>query len=208
MADPEFRPAPIIGDRSIREVLKRFGMAAKLKCLFFQSKENNLTGGARFPLSSSGEARPFILTRKLGRRRTAELKDFARVKGATLNDVVLTAYYRCLFQRLALSPGSEIQIPVMVDMRRYLKKGGEFVSLTNLASTVITQLAYWPEERFEATLVRVRWLRKFGQRDEWRVVPLTAINMAETRSNDDATSAPESYSSVQSEGGPSRTKRG
>ena len=156
MADPEFRPAPIIGDRSIREVLKRFGMAAKLKCLFFQSKENNLTGGARFPLSSSGEARPFILTRKLGRRRTAELKDFARVKGATLNDVVLTAYYRCLFQRLALSPGSEIQIPVMVDMRRYLKKGGEFVSLTNLASTVITQLAYWPEERFEATLVRVK----------------------------------------------------
>jgi NRPS condensation-like uncharacterized protein len=156
MADPEFRPAPIIGDRSIREVLKRFGMAAKLKCLFFQSKENNLTGGARFPLSSSGEARPFILTRKLGRRRTAELKDFARAKGATLNDVVLTAYYRCLFQRLALSPGSEIQIPVMVDMRRYLKKGGEFVSLTNLASTVITQLAYWPEERFEATLVRVK----------------------------------------------------
>src|ERR1035438_889904 len=55
---------------------------------------------------------------------------------------------------------------------------------------------------------RLRWLRKFGQRDEWRVVPLTAINMAETRSNDDATSAPESYSSVQSEGGPSRTKRG
>jgi hypothetical protein len=57
-------------------------------------------------------------------------------------------------------------------------------------------------------LVVLRWLRKFGQRDEWRVVPLTAINMAETRSNDDATSAPESYSSVQSEGGPSRTKRG
>jgi hypothetical protein len=63
-------------------------------------------------------------------------------------------------------------------------------------------------ESMMAVEIEVRWLRKFGQRDEWRVVPLTAINMAETRSNDDATSAPESYSSVQSEGGPSRTKRG
>ena len=156
MADPEFRPAPISGDRSIRGVLKRFGMGAKLKCLFIQSKENNLTGGARFPLSDSGEVRPYILTRKLGRGRTAELKDFGRAKGATLNDVVLTAYYRCLFQRLALSSGSEVQIPVMVDMRRYLKEAGDFVSLTNLASTVITQLEYRPEERFEATLVRVK----------------------------------------------------
>jgi NRPS condensation-like uncharacterized protein len=156
MADPEFRPAPISGDRSIRGVLKPFSMGAKLRCLFFQSKENNLTGGVRFPLSDSGEARPFILTRKLGRERVADLKDFGRAKGATLNDVVLTAYYRCLFQRLALSPGSEVQIPVMVDMRRYLKEAGDFVSLTNLASTVITQLEYRPEERFEATLVRVK----------------------------------------------------
>jgi len=74
----------------------------------------------RFPLSDGGEAWPFILTRKLGRERTAELKKYGRAKGATLNDVVLTAYYRCLFQRLAMSPGTELQIPVMVDMRRYL----------------------------------------------------------------------------------------
>jgi NRPS condensation-like uncharacterized protein len=156
MADPEFRPAPISGDRNIRGVLKRFGTVAKLKCLFSQSKENNLRGGVRFPLSDSGEGRPFILTRKLGRVRTADLKDFGRAKGATLNDVVLTAYYRCLFQRLALSPGSEVQIPVMVDMRRYLKEAGDFVSLTNLTSTVITQLEYRPEERFEGTLARVK----------------------------------------------------
>jgi len=156
MADPEFRPAPINGDRSIRGVLKRFGMVAKLRCLFFQSKENNLSGGVRFPLSDGGEVRPFILTRKLGRERVADLKDLGRAKGATLNDIVLTAYYRCLFQRLALSPGGEVQIPVMVDMRRYLIGVVEFVSLTNLASTVITQLEYRPEERFEGTLVRVK----------------------------------------------------
>lgn len=156
MADPEFRPAPITGDRSVRVVLRRFGMGAKLKCLLSQSKENSFYGGLRFPLSDSGEARPFILTRKIGRERTSDLKDFGRTKGATLNDVVMTAYYRCLFQRLSLRPGGEIQIPVMVDMRRYFSKARDFVSLTNLASTVITQLEYRPEERFEGTLVRVK----------------------------------------------------
>lgn len=100
--------------------------------------------------------RPFILTHKLERERTAALKDYGRAKGATLNDVVLTAYYRCLFQRLALSPGTKLTIPVMVDMRRYLRETGELVSLTNLTSTVSTRLEYRPEERFEGTLVRVK----------------------------------------------------
>jgi NRPS condensation-like uncharacterized protein len=156
MTDPGYRPAKITGDRSMRGVLKRFGVGVKVKTLFSQNKENNLTGGARFPLSDIGGAKPFILTRKLGRERTAELKERGRTIGATLNDVVLTAYYRRLFQGLALSPGAELQIPVMVDTRRYLKQSGEFVSLTNLTSTVITQLRYRPEERFEGTLVKVK----------------------------------------------------
>jgi NRPS condensation-like uncharacterized protein len=156
VTDPEYRPSTITGDRSMRGVLKRFGVGVKVKSLFSQSKENNLTGGARFPLSDGGETWPFILTRKLGRERTAELKKYGRAKGAPLNDVVLTAYYRCLFRRLAISPGTELQIPVMVDMRRYLEKGREFTSPTNLASTVITQLEYSPEEHFEGTLGRVK----------------------------------------------------
>ena len=156
MANPAYKPAEICGDRSMRGVLRRFGMGAKLKCLILQSKENNVTGGDRFPLSEGEEVRPFILTRKLGRERIAALKDVGRANGATLNDVVLTAYYRCLFKRLALRPGTELRIPVMVDMRRYLGETGEFKSLTNLASTVITRLEYRPEERFEGTLGRVK----------------------------------------------------
>ncbi len=155
-ADPEYKPPSITGDRSMRAVLQRFGVGVKLKSLFLQSKQNNLTGGARFPLSDSGGSRPFILIHKLGRKRTAELKAYFRTKGATLNDVLLAAYYRCLFQRLALSPGTQLQIPVMVDMRRYLGKKEVFMSLTNLSSTVITELQYRPDESFEGTLGRVK----------------------------------------------------
>jgi NRPS condensation-like uncharacterized protein len=126
MVDPGYRPVAVTGDRSMRGVLKSFGVSVKFKSLFLQSRENNLTGGDKFPLSQSGEVRPFILTRKLKRERIAALKEYGRARGATLNDVVLAAYYRSLFERLALSPGAKLRIPVMVDMRRYLEKAREF----------------------------------------------------------------------------------
>jgi len=157
MVDPAYRPpTAMAGDRSMRGVLKRFGMGVKFKSLFSQSKENNCSGDHRFPFSEGGEVRPFILTCKLGRQRTEAFKDYCRTKGATLNDIVLTAYYRCLYQRLALTPGTELRIPVMVDMRRYLGETGEFKALTNLSSTVITRLEYKLEEGFEDTLSRVK----------------------------------------------------
>lgn len=156
IADPTYRPASITGDRSIDRVLKQFGSRVKLKSLLMQGKENNLTGGARFPLSNDGPMRPFILVRKLPREKVATLKDCGKAKGATLNDVVLTSYYRCLFQRLALSPGTKLRIPIMVDMRRYIGKTGELESLTNLSSTVSTELEYKPGERFEETLCRAK----------------------------------------------------
>jgi len=154
--DPAHRPASITGDRSLGRVLKQFGLRDRFESLLVQRNENNLTGGARFPLSDDSEARPFILTRKLARKRTAALRNCGKARGATLNDVVLTAYYRCLFQRLALSPGAEIRIPVMVDMRRYIEKARKLKSLTNLSSTTSTQLEYRPDERFDETLYRVK----------------------------------------------------
>jgi NRPS condensation-like uncharacterized protein len=157
-ADPAYRPAAILGDRSMRGVLERFGAGAKFKFLFAPGKQNNFTGADRFPLDESAEARPFILTRKLERERTAALKQFGRAHGATLNDVVLTAFCRCLFKALALRPGAELSMPMMVDMRRYLKETEEFTSLTNLTSMATIRLDYRPEESFEGALARVKAL--------------------------------------------------
>jgi NRPS condensation-like uncharacterized protein len=156
MADPEYRPAKIVGDRSIRGVLRSIGLGVKLRSLLSQSRENNRAGNHRFPLSEGGEARPLILTRKMGRKRITKLRNYCRVRSATLNDVVLTSYYRCLFRRLSLSPGVELNIPVMVDMRRYLGQTKKFNALTNLSSTVITRLECRSEEDFEDTLSRVK----------------------------------------------------
>lgn len=156
MADPAYRPAAIVGNRSVRGVLKRFGIGVKAKALLLQNKDNNRTGGDRFPFDADGDARPFILVRKFGRERVAALRDYGRANGATLNDVVLTAFYRCLFRRLKPRPGDELWIPITVDMRRHLGEAERFASLTNLSSMVGTQIAYVPEEGFAGTLGRVK----------------------------------------------------
>ena len=155
-ANPAYRPRPLNGDRSIRGVLRRFAASVKLRSFLTHSKDNNRTGNHRFPFSVSGDVRPFILTRVFERGRVSALKDYCHATGTTLNDAVLTAYYRCLFQLLALMPGDELEIPVMVDMRRYLGGTGGFNSLTNLTSMQVTQLDYKPKERFEGTLGRVK----------------------------------------------------
>jgi NRPS condensation-like uncharacterized protein len=156
ITDPGYRPTAIDGDRSIRRVLKRIGIGVKLMSLLSQNRENNRSGDHRFPLSRDGEVQPFILTHRIGRERTAALRGYSQASGATLNDVVLTSYYRCLFRRLSFIPGTELCIPVMVDMRRYLGEAERLNTLTNLSSTVITRLEYRPEEDFEAMLGRVK----------------------------------------------------
>jgi NRPS condensation-like uncharacterized protein len=151
-----FSPTLIAGDRSIRGVLRRFSWSVRLKSLLLQSGENNRAGKHRFPFSGDDEAQPFIVTCKLGRPRVAALNAYCRATGATLNDAVLAAFYRCLFARLAPRPGEAVQIPIMVDMRRYLGGSGEFTSLTNLTSMVASELEHRPGERFESALARVK----------------------------------------------------
>lgn len=145
-------------DRSVLRVLKCFGLGTRMKSLLLQSNQNNHAGGIRFPLGESGETQPYVLTRKLGRGKTTSLKRYGQARGATLNDVLLTAFYRCLFWRLKLIPGTLLRIPVMVDMRRYLPETHSVSTLSNLTSTVSTQLKYIFAERFEDTLCRVKSL--------------------------------------------------
>ena len=155
-AEPGYRPAAMTGDRSMRRVLERFGMATKLKSLLSQSRENNRAGDYRFPFSENEDVRPFILTRTLEKTDLESILAYCRAQGATLNDAVLTAYYRCLFRTLALASGAELRMPVMVDMRRFLGAPDGSGTLANLSSTVITQLVCRSEEGFADSLARVK----------------------------------------------------
>ena len=152
--DANYKPPTIAGDRSLDPILDSFGWGVKLKSLFVQGQESRWTGTHRFPLSDDGGARPFIVAHKLDRAKIRLLKSYCRAQSASVNDALLTAMYRALFRILALKSGDPLQIPIMVDMRRYVDGEPEFESLTNLTAMVSTQLDYRPDESFGETLAR------------------------------------------------------
>ena len=75
--DRSFRPGRLIdGDRGLRQVLARTGRAARALALLGRGGRNNRSGELTFPFEGGpGEERPFIVTRTIGRERTAEAQD-------------------------------------------------------------------------------------------------------------------------------------
>jgi len=154
-ADPAYVPPRVDGDRSPSEVIRRFSLASRIRSILTEGGDNR-AGDRTFPMEASATDAPFIATRRIARERTSAVRAYARGRGATLNDALLTAFYRCLFRALDVPQGATLVIPIMVDMRRYLGQSGELVSLTNLSSMAATSLECRADEPFDATLARVK----------------------------------------------------
>lgn len=83
-----------------------------------------------------------------------EMHLFAKANNATINDLILTAYYRAMIK--ATSPKAEeiMEIPITIDLRRYLPDH-KTESIRNFSGSEFTRLAVIPDETFSETLARV-----------------------------------------------------
>ena len=155
-SNPDYSPATKIeGDRGFDDVLRSFGAWTRLRVVLSQGRESNRRGSIGFPLSTGDERRPFIATRVVAREKVERLKAYCRPRGATINDAALAAYCRALARVLGPSALAELEVPIMIDMRRHLPQC-EFKALRNLASTVAIRLEMKAGESFEETLERVK----------------------------------------------------
>lgn len=152
--DPEYFPDFIIhGDRSFQKVIKQIPFWNRLKSLLFHNRESNQTSKIQFPLSRDKNIFPFILTREIKPAKFQKIRAYCKKHSVTINDVFLAAYYRALLQIIKVD-GNSLSIPIMVDMRRYLKKK-EFDALNNLSSTIITHIQVSSSESFDETVSKI-----------------------------------------------------
>ncbi len=84
---------------------------------------------------------------------TNQLVLYAKENKVTLNDLILTAYYRALFAIIGPTYEQPMEICVTMDLRRYLE-GNKAGAICNL-SGVINHRIFRDEENNEATLSRV-----------------------------------------------------
>ncbi len=157
--DPDYRVTPNLGSRSLMQLFRHIGLGKCLR-LWWRYIRKHRSGVPRhqnewrFPANpgQSGEVRYAI--RRLGPGRFDAMRAYAKARGATLNDVFLTAYFRSLFQFLDPQVSTPQRVAMPMDLRRFLPSGKteaacNFITLFHIA------LARVPEESFEGTLKRV-----------------------------------------------------
>lgn len=73
---------------------------------------------------------------------------------ATVNDVILTAYYRTLWRLLRAGPGSRTPLLISCELRKHLPAGTK-TALSNISSAWYVSVSPVETEEFEGTLARV-----------------------------------------------------
>ncbi|MGD8190766.1 condensation domain-containing protein [Brevibacillus ginsengisoli] len=107
-----------------------------------------------FPSQPGVDSNPAHVIRRIADSHYSRLVAFAREKGGTVNDLLLTAFYRAFFTITGVQTSDPMAVQVSVDLRRYLPTR-HADAISNLSGAEIMQLAYQPEEPFEGTLTRV-----------------------------------------------------
>ncbi len=142
------------GDRSLKRINQKFSLKDKIKVLLLQNKESNKSSDYKFPLSQGKDVNPFIVTNTISQNRYLTIKEYCKKYKVTINDVALAALYRALYKTLGLDSSSELNIPIMVDMRRNLRVKN-IDAICNLASTAITYIDYDIKDNFNDTVMKV-----------------------------------------------------
>ncbi|PKM74295.1 MAG: hypothetical protein CVU91_00025 [Firmicutes bacterium HGW-Firmicutes-16] len=146
--NPDYTPDYVVdGERGFKSIAREQGVMHRLGLLFINRRDNNQKSTFEFPMVESEIVSPFIVSRELSQDLFQNLKSCCRSTSTT------AAYFRALSEMLGIK-GRELSIPIMIDMRRYLKDKS-FRALTNLASTTIVKAAVLPDENFETTLAKI-----------------------------------------------------
>jgi NRPS condensation-like uncharacterized protein len=111
-------------------------------------------GTLRIGFERGGSLSAHMLVRVLDGESFGTLASRAKSMGYTVNDVLLAAYFRTIRQELHPSSSKRIVLPLMVDLRRYLRDR-ETAGICNLSSTLHCGIGPDIGEGFFDTVLKV-----------------------------------------------------
>lgn len=87
------------------------------------------------------------------------LKNYAKTRDATINDLILTAIFRAMFEISKPPYGVPMDIPITMDLRKYLPDH-KAQAIRNFSGGTVIKMARKPHESFESTLSRIMSITK------------------------------------------------
>jgi len=152
IADPDYVPERNLkGERSIWQVIKKFRFIEILRALRNGTMPGLVWG---FPWTALDHSDRDFAIRRFPAGRFRALKEYGAGRQATVNDIILTAYFRTLFEMNDPEPGVPLPLDVPIDLRRYLH-GGRAGAICNCSGQLYPVITREPDEDFYATLSRV-----------------------------------------------------
>jgi NRPS condensation-like uncharacterized protein len=157
--DPGFVPEPDPRPRSLRSIAKTATLGERLRAVRLR---RNFPPTDWCVPGMGGEGSPTYLETAIEPDAFGALIAFGKKHGATVHDLLLTAYYRSLFAELKPPPGARTPINMSADLRPWLPPDA-VMALANLPATWAVTITPVEGEAFEGTLERV-----VEQTREWK----------------------------------------
>ena len=107
-----------------------------------------------FPWKPASSSNTCIEVCRLCGGQLDRMASYARETKATINDLILTAYYRAMLEMGKPAYGVPMEIPITVDLRRYLPDG-RTEAIRNFSGGLSTRLPMLENEAFSDTLSRL-----------------------------------------------------
>lgn len=164
-----YYPSVSMCNRKISQILKAFSVRDKLKIMFSKNDMFSLDP-AKFQLEGD-LSNPFIEIRTISKENFCQIKTYAKKHGATVNDVILTAYMRVLFQIF----GRVVTTTCTMDMRKYLPKR-RANSICNLCTNLTCNIGSEIGTKFEQTLIKVK---KIMDKEKSNIASVKSISILE-----------------------------
>jgi len=148
-----FIPEPRIGGRKDQDRLFAELGITDPDLLFIPGSDISLPTWP-FPWQKGGSNTPCMVIVRLPYGHLNKIHKYAKSKKATVNDLILTAYYRAMLDMGQPIYGMPMEIPITVDLRRYLPDH-KTQAIRNFSGSEKTRLTMLIDEPFDGTLQRV-----------------------------------------------------
>jgi len=157
--DPGYQPSLNHGSRSAWQALRHIPLYRypTIFLNYFEQTYKHLRYRPAFmlPMATERSDRPFYVLRHLPRDRIKQAVKKARSLGATINDMVLTAFTRAVMIEGKWDGASNLKTAYTVDFRKHLIPGGKAEAICNISGFEYLNLGKAPGTTAEDTLVKV-----------------------------------------------------
>lgn len=155
------------GTRSAEQVYTKLNASDKKIAKGLYKNISDVKDKHVFPLTpASDDDRTMINVRKIERPVFTEMKNTGKRLGVTVNDVMLAAYVRSLYEIIGMRDDETLSIPCMVDLRRHIEGGENAGGLANHTGFMLCTV-HGKGETINDTLINVMRSTKSSKRDKF-----------------------------------------